>query len=491
MRLDKIKMSVSLLVFTVSLSSCYYKKVDPWDKMIEVYEQIVPPTFPDKNYVITDYYDGKDSLYTKAINQAITECSVQGGGKVIIPKGIYPTAPIRLKSNVNLHLADSAVLKFTTDYNLFDTVRTRLEGIDCYNISPLIYAYEEVNIAITGNGIMDGQADRSNWFCDERIRGVVQKDGKHTNEKTLLYEMKEDSIPFLTEIECKASEIPIVLNTKVRPFVKQYLESKSLWKGHDFMEELRLYGKDGELISDLLEGFTINRAPFWLIHPLLSENVTIRKVKMQSHGYNNDGCDPESCNNVLIEDCDFDTGDDCIAIKSGRDEDGRFWNIPSENIIVRNCRMKDGHAGVAIGSEVTGGCRNVWVENCRMDSPELDRIIRIKSNAIRGGEVENLFVRNIFVGECKESILGIEMKYWRVEKGPYLPYFHNIYLENIISKKSQYVLHLDGFEDKTQIQDIFIKDCVFDGVGESTINRIIGADNIRFENVRVNGKMYK
>ena len=174
----------------------------------------------------------------------------------------------------------------------------------------------------------------------------------------------------------------------------------------------------------------------------------------------------------MIEDCDFDTGDDCIAIKSGRDEDGRFWNIPSENIIVRNCRMKDGHAGVAIGSEVTGGCRNVWVENCRMDSPELDRIIRIKSNAIRGGEVENLFVRNIFVGECKESILGIEMKYWRVEK-------------------SQYVLHLDGFEDKTQIQDIFIKDCVFDGVGESTINRIIGADNIRFENVKVNGKMYK
>ena len=353
------------------------------------------------------------------------------------------------------------MLKFTTDYNLFDTVRTRLEGIDCYNISPLIYAYEEVNIAITGNGIMDGQADRSNWFCDERIRGVVQKDGKHTNEKTLLYEMKEDSVPFDKRVFSGKSSI--------RPQFINLYKCKNI----------------------LLEGFTINRAPFWLIHPLLSENVTIRKVKMQSHGYNNDGCDPESCNNVLIEDCDFDTGDDCIAIKSGRDEDGRFWNIPSENIIVRNCRMKDGHAGVAIGSEVTGGCRNVWVENCRMDSPELDRIIRIKSNAIRGGEVENLFVRNIFVGECKESILGIEMKYWRVEKGPYLPYFHNIYLENIISKKSQYVLHLDGFEDKTQIQDIFIKDCVFDGVGESTINRIIGADNIRFENVRVNGKMYK
>ena len=192
MQLKKIKTLVSLLLFTASFFSCCHKRVDPWDKMAEVYKQIVPPTFPDKNYVITDYYDGKDSLYTKAINQAIIECSAQGGGRVIIPKGIYLTAPIRLKSNVNLHLTDSAVLQFTTDYNLFDTVLTRLEGIDCYNISPLIYAYGEMNIAITGNGVMDGQADKSNWFCDERIRGIVQKDGKHTNEKTLLYEMKDE-----------------------------------------------------------------------------------------------------------------------------------------------------------------------------------------------------------------------------------------------------------------------------------------------------------
>ena len=352
MRLDKIKMSVSLLVFTVSLSSCYYKKVDPWDKMIEVYEQIVPPTFPDKNYVITDYYDGKDSLYTKAINQAITECSVQGGGKVIIPKGIYPTAPIRLKSNVNLHLADSAVLKFTTDYNLFDTVRTRLEGIDCYNISPLIYAYEEVNIAITGNGIMDGQADRSNWFCDERIRGVVQKDGKHTNEKTLLYEMKEDSVPFDKRVFSGKSSI--------RPQFINLYKCKNI----------------------LLEGFTINRAPFWLIHPLLSENVTIRKVKMQSHGYNNDGCDPESCNNVLIEDCDFDTGDDCIAIKSGKIYMAQKYNVPTTNMIVRQCCMRDGHGAVTVGSEIAAGVMDVHIKDCLFMNT--DRGLRVKTRRGRG-----------------------------------------------------------------------------------------------------------
>ena len=459
MRIEKMRILVVLLLVII-LFSCNDNKMVPWDEMNKVYENIVPPTFPDKNYVITDYYNGKDSLYTMAINKAISVCSARGGGKVVIPKGEFLTAPIRLKSNVNLHLADSAVLKFTTDYNLFDTVRTRIEGIDCYNISPLIYAYGEANIAITGNGIMDGQADKTNWFCERRIRGVVQEDGKRINEKTLLYEMKEDSIPFNKRV--------FVGETSIRPQFINLYKCKNI----------------------LLEGFTINRSPFWLIHPLLSENITVRRVKMESHGHNNDGCDPESCKNVLIEDCDFDTGDDCIAIKSGRDEDGRFWNIPSENIIVRNCRMKDGHAGVAIGSEVTGGCRNVWVENCQMDSPELDRIIRIKSNAIRGGEVENIYVRNIVVGECKQSILGMELKYWHVDDGPYLPYFHNIHLENITSRKSQYILHLDGFADKVQARDIFIKDCMFDGVESSDINKVTGVDNIYFDNVKVNGKVY-
>ena len=461
MQIKTAKTLVILLCLTTVLSSCDNKESTAWDKMTEVFDKIIPPTFPNRNYVITDYYDGKDSLYTDAINQAIVICSKQGGGKVVIPKGEYPTAPIRLKSNVNLHLSDSAILRFTTNCNLFDTVQTRIEGIDCYNISPLIYAYGEINIAITGNGIMDGQANKDNWFSDKRIRGKVQGDGKIVNEKTLLYEMKENSIPFKERV--------LMGENGIRPQFINLYKCKNI----------------------LLEGFTINRSPFWLIHLLMSENVTVRKVNMQSHGHNNDGCDPESCKNVLIEDCDFDTGDDCIAIKSGRDEDGRYWNIPSENIIVRNCRMKDGHAGVAIGSEITGGCRNVWVEDCLMDSPELDRIIRIKSNAMRGGKVENIFVRNIIVGECKESILGFEQKYWHVEDGPYLPYFHNIHLENIISKKSQYVLKLDGFDDKVQARDIFVKECVFDGVAMPEINQITGVENIHFENVKVNGKDLK
>ena len=451
----------SIILCGAMFTSCSQtQEANHWKDMDGVRNQITLPTFPDKTFVITDYYNGTDSLYTTAINRAIDECSAQGGGTVLIPNGTYRTAPIRLKSNVNLHLSDSTILQFVTNPQLFPTVLTRIEGIDCHNISPLIYAYDETNIALTGKGVLDGQADTTNWFASKRLKGI-DKDGKKINEKTLLYQMMKDSVPVNKRIFAGEKGI--------RP------------------QFINLY----KCTNILLEGFTLHHSPFWLIHPLLSENITIRKVTMQSHGANNDGCDPESCKNVLIDSCYFDTGDDCIAIKSGRDEDGRYWNIPCENIIVRNCQMKDGHAGVAIGSEITGGCQNVWVENCHMDSPELDRIIRIKSNAERGGEVKNIFVRNITVGECKESVLGMELKYWHVEDGPYPPYFHNVHLENITSQKSNYLLHIDGSEGKIQARDLFIKNCTFNGVVQPEINYVVGAEGIHFLNVTANGKEIK
>lgn len=451
----------NIILCGAMLTNCSQtQEANHWKDMDGVRNQITLPTFPNKTFVITDYYNGTDSLYTTAINRAIDECSAQGGGIVLIPNGTYRTAPIRLKSNVNLHLSDSTILQFVTNPQLFPTVLTRIEGIDCHNISPLIYAYDETNIALTGKGVLDGQADTTNWFASKRLKGI-NKDGKKINEKTLLYQMMKDSVPVDKRIFAGEKGI--------RP------------------QFINLY----KCTNILLEGFTLHHSPFWLIHPLLSENITIRKVTMQSHGANNDGCDPESCKNVLIDSCYFDTGDDCIAIKSGRDEDGRYWNIPCENIIVRNCQMKDGHAGVAIGSEITGGCQNVWVENCHMDSPELDRIIRIKSNAERGGEVKNIFVRNITVGECKESVLGMELKYWHVEDGPYPPYFHNVHLENITSQKSNYLLHIDGTEGKIQARDIFIKNCTFNGVVQPEINYVVGAEGIHFLNVTANGKEIK
>ncbi len=451
----------ALLSAALLMVSCASQSQQPWNVMKTIDQQIVAPTFPDKEYLITDYHGKGDTLYTETIRKAIETCANNGGGKVVIPEGEYLTGPIQLKSNVNLHVSEGATLRFITDPKQFPTVLTRIEGVDCYNISPLIYAYDETNVAITGGGLLDGQADTTNWFSPKRIGKVKMPDGAEVNEKTLLYQMKEDSVPLRLRVFSGEKGI--------RP---QFI---NLYKCRNV----------------LLEGFTLNRSPFWLIHPLMSENVTVRGVTMESHGNNNDGCDPESCTNVRIEDCNFNTGDDCIAIKSGRDEDGRYWNMPSQNIIVRNCRMKDGHAGVAIGSEVTGGCFNVWVEDCQMDSPALDRIIRIKSNAIRGGEVKNVYVRNLTVGECHRAILGFEQKYWHVDDGPYPPYFHNIHLENITSRKSRYVLLLDGFEDKVQARDIFLKNCRFDGVTEPDINKVTGVENIRFDNVTINGKPFK
>ena len=208
----------------------------------------------------------------------------------------------------------------------------------------------------------------------------------------------------------------------------------------------------------------------------------MRGVKINSHGPNNDGCDPESCKDVLIEDCIFDTGDDCIAIKSGRDNDGRRVGVPSENIIVRNSTMKDGHGGVVMGSEISGGVRNVFVENCKMDSPNLDRALRFKSNARRGGVIENVFMRNVEVGRVAEAILTVDFLYETGPNGPYKPVVRNVQIEKVTSASSPRVMWIAGFAGAT-IDDIRFLDCTFRGV-EST-EQIQQVGSISFKNVTI------
>ena len=223
----------------------------------------------------------------------------------------------------------------------------------------------------------------------------------------------------------------------------------------------------------LIEGVTIVGSPMWEIHPVLCENVTVRGVTVDSHGPNNDGCNPESCRNVLIENCTFDTGDDCIAIKSGRNADGRRLDTPSENIIVRGCTMRDGHGGVTLGSEMSGGIRNVFVEDCQMSSPNLDRAIRLKSNSRRGGYLENLFVRNIEVGEVKEAVLHIELGYMK-ETGDYNPTVHNIYLDHVSSKKSKHPLVLLGIE-AAPIENVVLTNCTFANASKPSVLEHVGS----------------
>lgn len=429
----------------------------------EIEKAIQAPTFRDKDYPIFKY--GKKSntegyLYTELINKVIDRCSKEGGGRVVIPAGTWLTGPITLKSNVNLHLEEGATLLFTSDLKEYPIVRTRWEGVDCYNYQPMVYAFEQENIAITGKGTLDGGGKFENWWrmCGARHFGweegiVSQKIGR-----PILLEWNEKGVP---------------------------VEQRRLGDG---------YGMRVQLVNPmmcknvLIEGVTMLRSPFWVIHPALCDNVIVRNVHVQNEGPNGDGCDPDACKNVLIEGCYFDTGDDCIAIKSGRNRDGRDGR-PSENIIVRNCRMKNGHGGVVIGSEISGGYRNLFVENCQMDSPLLDRVIRIKTNNCRGGIIENVYVRNVEVGECKEAVLKINLIYDPKEicNRAYAPIVRNVYLDNVTCKKSKYGVYIDAYDDRCNVYNVEVKNSSFDGVQTGAFLLNGQAADVRFFNLKING----
>ena len=447
----------------ILLSGCSSNKqaATPWEKMETVEANIQLTNFPDKNFLVTDYGATADTDISEALTKAIADCHAQGGGKVIVPEGTYYTKAIHLLSNVNLHISKGATLKFSTDpKDYIAQVPTRWEGQDCMGCSPLIYAYQQTNIAVTGEGILDGQASWENWW---KLRARTSKENK---EKGIF--MGKEKLQY-----CEANQVPMeerifTVEDELRP------------------QFIQVYQCDRVLI----EGLTFHNAPFWILHPLLSKNIVVRGNTFDSHGPNNDGCDPESCENVLIEKCVFNTGDDCIAIKSGKNNDGRRWNIPSQNIIVRNCVMKDGHAAVAIGSEISGSCYNVWMEDCTVGSPEMDRPFRIKSNAQRGGTVKGFYIRNINISECKESVLKLELYYNRIKEGPFFPRFEDIHMENITCQKSRYGIWVEGYEDRICVSGITMKNCTFDGIKEPALNSIVGAEGISYENCFFNGQAF-
>ena len=433
---------------------------NPWKAMKEVEKRIETTEFPDRDFnIVTDYKAQTDKDISEELRRAISDCHRAGGGRVVIPAGTYYTKAIHLLSNVNLHIEKGATLKFsTTATDYAPQVPTRWEGIDCMGMSPLIYAYRQDNIAVTGEGILDGQASWENWW---KLRARTSAEDKAIGK----FMGKEKLHDFEKNITSIADRI-FTEHDELRPQFIQFYQCDRI----------------------LVEGITLNNAPFWLLHPLMSKNIIVRNVIFDSHGPNNDGCDPESCENVLIENCIFNTGDDCIAIKSGRNNDGRAWNLPSRNIIVRNCQMKDGHAGVAIGSEISGSCYNVWMEDCQIGSPEMDRPFRIKSNAIRGGVVSGFYIRNINISECKQAVLKLELKYEKVTEGPYYPLFENILLENITCQKSRYGIWIDGLEDHICVRNVALKNCKLDGITDEKTNSIVGAEGVFFQNTLFNGK---
>ena len=474
-----MKRLIQLLMLSLLVPTLAAAKV--WDeaqyKQIE--QSIRVPQFSDKEYVITKYgakADAPAAKNQKAIQKTIDLCARKGGGKVVVPAGQkFLTGAITLKSGVNLHVEEGAVLEFVFQPELYPIVETSWEGLECFNLSPCVYAFKAKDIAITGKGTIDGGGSVDTWWPWNGNPRFGWKEGmisQKTEARPRLLKNGEDGIPMYNEKGERSPERVFGPKDGLRPQLVSFNKCEGI----------------------LLEDITLLRSPFWVIHPLHSTDITVRRVKMINDGPNGDGCDPECCDRVLIEDCYFDTGDDCIAIKSGRNRDGRERNMPSKNIIIRNCEMKNGHGGVVVGSEISGGCQNVYAHDCVMDSPELERVLRIKTNSCRGGIIENINMRNITVGQCKEAVLKINTDYEPKEvccRG-YYPIVRNVLMENVTCQKSKYGVMIVGYEADSlsyTVNNVTVRNCKLDGVYSKPVYQKGKAEDITFENLVINGQL--
>nr|WP_240948062.1 glycoside hydrolase family 28 protein [Planosporangium mesophilum] len=433
---------------------------NPWARAAYIKAKVRRPHFPNRYVDITKFGavgDGTTDC-TEAIRRAIVACHRAGGGHVVVPGGRFLTGPIHLLSNVDLHVTQDARVLFSTNPAAYlPAVLTRFEGVELYNYSPLIYALDQCDIAVTGTGILDGQADNQHWWPwkGNTAYGWKPGDPKQDAARARLFAMAEQGVPVAQRVFGEGD----------------YLRSS-------FIEPYRCR-------NVLIEGVTVVNSPMWEIHPTLSENVLVQDVTVNTHGPNNDGCDPESSRMVVIRGCTFDTGDDCIAIKSGRNADGRRVNVPSRDILIEDCRMRDGHGGVTIGSEMSGGVRDVFVRNCEMSSPNLDIALRFKTNSVRGGCINGFHARDITVGEVGKAVIDINFYY---EEGPghgFNPVVSDINVSRMTVRSATQSLNLRGYADD-HIRGVTLTDVDF---GATTAPAVVEyVDTLVLRNVIENGK---
>lgn len=432
---------------------------DGWGLADRIERDVTPPTIPQRPFDITDY--GADPTgkgdSTDAIAHAIDAAADKGGGRVVVPPGDFHTGAIHLRSNIDLHVSDGATVHFSQDpADYLPAVKTRWEGVELYNYSPFVYAHGAHDVAITGGGTLDGQADDQHWWpWKERPDGnggVIE-----TEDRDQLFDWAADGVP----VEQRRFD-----DSKLRPNFVQFYESENIE----------------------ISGVTLTNSPMWMIHPVLSENVTVDDVTLDSpDGPNSDGVDPESSKNVVIKNSEFDNGDDCIAVKSGRNEDGRRIDVPSENIVVRNNTMADGHGGVTIGSEVSGSAYNVFAEDNVMDSAELERGLRIKTNSVRGGTVDGVYFRNNRIPQVADEVVGINFQYEEGDAGRHTPTVRNVRLEDVHSNGGEVGLYLRGYA-RSPITDVTIRDSTFSDV--ETPMELEHVQNLRLDDVDINDRHY-
>ncbi len=400
--------------------------------------------------------------YSAVFNAVIELLAQTGGGTVVVPEGHFFTGAIELKSNVGLHLEEGAVLSFirSRDPRLYPLRRQRFEGIEYIGMSPLICAYDCENIAVTGKGTLDGGADLFNYMPYKYgLFGVERQD----IQRAKLFDEAERGIPVRERI------YPNETSTLRPCFISPY-----------------------RCRNVKIEGVHITGSPFWDLNPILCQNVWVCGVHFDSCLFNNDGCDPESCSDVIIENCRFTTGDDCIAVKSGRNRDGESFAVPAVRHIIRNNLFEDGHGGVTIGSEISGGCHDVFVHDCHFDSPRLDYAVRFKSNCMRGGEIKDIYVRDCTLNKARVSLVHCNFFYEEGENGPRKPQLHHVYLENIATTSKTDTagrfLVLKGLPE-FHLHHFFFKHISLEGIAEN--DDVQNADELFFDQVSVNGRLYQ
>ena len=411
-------------------------------QMPEILKRIVPPVFPGRDFEITRFgaVEGGKVKGTRAIAAAIAACAAAGGGRVVVPAGKFLTGPIHLRSNVELHLADAAEVIFSDRFeDYLPPVLVRLGGVEIYNYSPLIYARDCTNIAVTGRGRLNGNAKA--WWDWQR------------RETRRSFEMSAQGVP----PELRVFGTP---EAAIRPSFLSMVNCKNI----------------------LLEGFTIGSGPNWTIHPIYCENTTIRRVSVVTDGPNNDGIDPDSCRDMLIEHCTFDTGDDCVVLKSGYNEDGWRVNRPTENVIMRHCASKRGHGGLVIGSEMSGEVRNVFMHDCHFEGT--DRAIRIKSRRDRGGMVENIYARDLKVKNMQHEVVILSMGYTAdpnsaASQKP--PIFRNMRFEGISGSGAPTAILIEGEADSP------VENIQFANMTLATTRGVVAshATGLLFDNVQI------
>ena len=465
-----MKKFLTLIVALMTSFIAMNAQQDAWNTVYKQIEsRIKAPVFKNKTYKAAVKQKNSAKQNQQIINKTIAKCSKAGGGKVVIPAGKYQTGAITLMSNVNLCIEKDAELVFAFDRSLYPLVYTRWEGLDLWNYQPCIYAIDCKNIALSGEGTINGNGNNEgNWWYMKGMKEHGWHDGVDEWQGTAskgtraeLLKMSDNGVP--------AKERKFGMGKGLRPQLVNFVRCENV----------------------LIENVKLLNSPFWVMHPLFCKNLTVRDVYVFNEGPNGDGCDPESCEDVLIENCTFHTGDDCIALKSGRNADGRKADIPCKNIIVRKCKMEDGHGGVVVGSEISGGADYVFAEDCDMDSPNLDRVLRIKTNTCRGGIIQNIFMRNIRVGQCREAVMRTNLVYEpnEIAERGHIPTVRNVYMENVTCKKSKYGILINGLDDSDNVYNINVKNCRFEGLTAEPLYKTGKCHDIKLENVTVSAEI--